>query len=65
MTGQPDPQLPPSPISRLATAAASVHELFRSYVDAGFTEAQALALIKVALCAKCAADRGDPPPPTR
>lgn len=34
-----------SPISMLDAAAISTHELFRSYVSAGFTEAQALQLI--------------------
>ncbi len=34
-----------SPISMLDAAAISTHELFRSYVSAGFTEQQALQLI--------------------
>lgn len=36
---------PASPITVLAQGAAATHELFRAYVDAGFTEDQALALI--------------------
>jgi hypothetical protein len=35
---------PPDPITQLAEAAASLHELFREYVKAGFTEQQALFL---------------------
>ena len=33
------------PITVLGEAAAQLHELFRSYVEAGFTEDQALKLI--------------------
>ncbi len=37
-----DPNMPDSPMSALAQGAAATHEMFRAYVDAGFTEAQAL-----------------------
>jgi hypothetical protein len=37
--------MPPSPISTLAEAAISTFELFRAYVDAGFTPDQALGLV--------------------
>lgn len=36
---------PEDPITQLAVAAASAHEMFTSYVAAGFTEAQALYLV--------------------
>jgi hypothetical protein len=36
---------PEDPITELAAAAAQMHELFRSYVEAGFTENQALYLL--------------------
>jgi hypothetical protein len=38
----PEPQ---DPLTDLAAAAAQLHELFVSYVEAGFTEDQALRLI--------------------
>ena len=38
-------QPPEDPITNLAQAAAQMHELFLAYVNAGFTEAQALYLI--------------------
>lgn len=45
------PPTPLSPMTELAAGAAQQHELFRTYVDAGFTEAQAMQL----LCAMLAA----------
>lgn len=36
---------PEDPITELAAAAAQMHELFSAYVDAGFTEQQALYLL--------------------
>lgn len=36
---------PEDPITSLAEAAVSLHELFQAYVDAGFTEQQALYLV--------------------
>jgi hypothetical protein len=35
---------PNPPITELAAAAVQLHELFRAYVDAGFTEPQAMQL---------------------
>jgi hypothetical protein len=40
-----DQPMPPSPITALAEGAAQTHELYRSYVEAGFTEEQAMQLI--------------------
>lgn len=40
---------PISPISELAAAAAQMHELFTSYIEAGFTREEALDLIKTLL----------------
>ncbi|MCX5144632.1 hypothetical protein [Streptomyces sp. NBC_00338] len=42
---------PSDPMTVLAAAAAQVHELYQSYVDAGFTEQQALELTKAVLIA--------------
>jgi hypothetical protein len=39
------------PITLLAAAAAQLHELYVSYVAAGFTEAQAFDLVKTLLAA--------------
>lgn len=36
---------PPSPLTNLAAAAVQMHELFRAYVDAGSSEAQAMQLL--------------------
>ncbi|MER6738224.1 hypothetical protein [Streptomyces puniciscabiei] len=36
-----------SPLTELAAAAAQQHELYSSYVQAGFTEAQAMQLLIV------------------
>ena len=36
---------PEDPMSELGAAAAQVHELFTSYVDAGFTRAEALQIV--------------------
>lgn len=41
--------LPVNPITALAAAAAQLHELYKSYVAAGFTEEQALRLVIAAL----------------
>ncbi|MFJ6841394.1 hypothetical protein ACIQRE_01855 [Streptomyces griseoluteus] len=37
------------PITELAAQAAAHHEVFQSWVEAGFTEAQALELLKTLL----------------
>lgn len=43
-------QMPSSEdLTVLAQAAVSLHEMYRSYVDAGFTEAQSLHLITAIL----------------
>lgn len=42
---------PTDPITDLAAGAAQVHELFLAYVEAGFTEPQALSLVKTVLAA--------------
>jgi hypothetical protein len=39
------PDTPQDPITDLAAGAAQCHELFVSYVEAGFTEAQALQIV--------------------
>lgn len=40
-----DDQMPASPLTALAEGAAQLHELYRSYVEAGFTETQAMQLV--------------------
>jgi hypothetical protein len=40
----PPPEPPRDPISALQEAAAGLHELYREYVRAGFTETQSLYL---------------------
>jgi hypothetical protein len=42
---------PTDPMTVLSAAATQIHELYQSYVDAGFTEQQALELIKAILVA--------------
>ena len=42
---------PEDPITQLAAAAVSMHELYTSFVAAGFTEGQALFLVGQALTA--------------
>lgn len=37
---------PPEPLTQLQEGAAQLHEIFRAYVRAGFTEAQSLQLIQ-------------------
>ena len=46
-----DEPMPPSPMSALAATAAQTHEMYRSYVDAGFTEVQAMQIICAMLTA--------------
>lgn len=40
-----DENLPPDPMSQLATGAAQQHELFMAWVRAGFSRAEALQII--------------------
>jgi hypothetical protein len=40
-----EPPTPPDPITILGEAAAQLHELYCSYIGAGFTEQQALYLV--------------------
>ncbi|MFJ2110641.1 hypothetical protein ACIOEX_01710 [Streptomyces sp. NPDC087850] len=42
---------PSDPISQLAEAAVQLHELYLSYISAGFTEGQALDMVKAVLLA--------------
>jgi hypothetical protein len=37
---------PADPITKLAAAAVSLHELYRSLMEAGFTSEQAMDLVK-------------------
>lgn len=45
------PDNPQPPLTELAAAAVQQHELYRSWVDAGFTEDQALDLLKTIIAA--------------
>ncbi|MFE9286727.1 hypothetical protein [Streptomyces olivaceus] len=40
---------PQDPVTHLAAATVQLHELYGAYIAAGFTEAQALELVKVVL----------------
>ncbi|MFD3740457.1 hypothetical protein [Streptomyces sp. NPDC058629] len=42
---------PTDPMTELAAAAAQLHEMYQAYVDAGFTEQQALDLTKAVIVA--------------
>jgi hypothetical protein len=55
--GQPNAD-PENPLSALMVGAAMVHELWRTYVGAGFTEQQALYLVAQLLTASV---RGEQP----
>lgn len=39
------PDMPDEPISTLLQGAIAMHELYQSYVDAGFTRTEALQLV--------------------
>ncbi|WKV74737.1 hypothetical protein AW27_026390 [Streptomyces sp. PCS3-D2] len=41
-----------SPLSKLAAAAVSLHELYTEYVKAGFTKAEAMELLKALITKK-------------
>ena len=51
MPDQPE-EMPTNPFSALAEAAMSMHELFGAYVDAGFSEGQALYLVACVSCGR-------------
>lgn len=51
--------MPPSPMTALAQRAAEHHELFRSWIAAGFTEQQALQLLCSMLAAAVATAPGN------
>ncbi|MCQ1575364.1 hypothetical protein [Streptomyces parvus] len=42
---------PTDPITALAAAAVQLHEMHQAYVEAGFTEQQALELVKAVIVA--------------
>jgi hypothetical protein len=50
---------PAEPLSALAEAASGLHELFLSYVAAGFTDIQALHLVGLLLTASLAKPGAD------
>lgn len=39
----------PDPLTAMATAAVSMHELYTAWVAAGFTKAEAMELLKTAM----------------
>lgn len=45
----PEPITQPDPLTKLATAAVSMHELYAAWVSAGFTKAEAMELMKALL----------------
>lgn len=48
----------PNPVTTMAIAAVGLHELYVSYIKAGFTEHQAFELVKVALAVVCQPPKG-------
>lgn len=51
-------EMPQDPMTELAAGANQLHEIYKSYVDAGFTEAQALRLVCEVLRAGLQQGRG-------
>lgn len=51
---------PTDPITQLAAAAVQLHELYVSYIEAGFTEAQAFDLVKALLLASASQQNPEP-----
>lgn len=45
-----DEEMPASPLTELAQGATALHELYRSYREAGFTDSQAMYLIACMVC---------------
>jgi hypothetical protein len=43
---EPDEDMPTSPFTEIQACAAQFHELFTAYVNAGFTRAEALTLLR-------------------
>lgn len=52
------PDLPDLGLSNLAQGAVSLHEMFKSYIEGGFTESQALRLIAELMAAYTARGGG-------
>jgi hypothetical protein len=46
MAGNESGDMPADPFSAMAAAAVSLHEMYRSFVTAGFSEAQAFELVR-------------------
>jgi hypothetical protein len=46
--------MPHDPLTNLAAAAAQLHEAYEAFIDAGFTESQAMQMV----CAIVAASQG-------
>ncbi|MGW1961764.1 hypothetical protein ACWCPD_15980 [Streptomyces sp. NPDC001935] len=44
----------PAPITELAAAAVQQHELYQAWIEAGFTRAEALELLKTVILASIA-----------
>jgi hypothetical protein len=44
-----DSELPDSPLTDLAQGAAQLHEMYASYMDAGFPEGRAFELVRMTL----------------
>jgi hypothetical protein len=54
-----DGNLPPDPMSQLATGAAQQHELFMGWVNAGFTRTEAMQLLIAIVAAGIAKGPGN------
>jgi len=55
--------MPPDPLTELGKAAAGLHEVFTSYLEAGFSRPEALRLVTVILAESIRAANGTPQPP--
>lgn len=44
-----DEQMPDTPMTELAVGAAQLHEMYTSYINAGFPEHRAFELVAIAL----------------
>ena len=42
--------MPADPVTDLAAGAAQLHEAYESFIEAGFTEAQAMQMVCAVLC---------------
>jgi hypothetical protein len=54
----PKEAMPADPMTELSAGAVQTHELYRAYVDAGFTPAQAMQIVCAMIAASAQAASG-------